>query len=70
MADNIVRKRFGKRIRKFRKERGMSQEQLALVATIERSYLGAIERGERSPTLDKIASIAKALRVKPSQLLD
>ena len=70
MTNNTVRKRFGKKIRKFRKEVGMSQEQLALVANIERSYLGAIERGERSPTLDKIASIAKALRIKPSLLLD
>jgi len=67
MADK-TRKQFGRRIKQLRKERGMTQEQLALTANIERSYLGAIERGERSPTLDKISSIAKALKVSVKDL--
>jgi len=67
MADK-TRKQFGRRIKQLRKERGMTQEQLALTANIERSYLGAIERGERSPTLDKISSIAKALKVSIEKL--
>ena len=67
MADK-TRKQFGRRIKQLRKERGMTQEQLALTANIERSYLGAIERGERSPTLDKISSIAKVLKVSIGKL--
>lgn len=39
-------KEFGKRIRQLRLEKGVSQEQLADGAGIERSYMGAIERGE------------------------
>lgn len=63
-----VRKQFGRKVRKLRKEKDMTQEQLAHDANIERSYMGAIERGQRSPTLDKISSIAKALKVPLSEL--
>lgn len=68
MDKSKIRKQFGKRIRKLRKDKDVSQEQLALTAGIERSYLGSIERGERSPTLDKIASIAKALKIPIKEL--
>lgn len=61
--DSKVRKQFGRKIRTLRKMKGMSQEALAHEANIERSYMGAIERGQRSPTLDKISAIAKALKV-------
>lgn len=62
--------RFGNRVRKIRNSQDISQERLAIDAGIERSYMGAIERGERNPTLVKIVSIAKALKVKTSELLD
>ena len=45
---------FGQLVRKYRKEKNMSQEQLALLCNIDRSYLGRIERGEVNPTLEKI----------------
>ena len=64
-----IRKQFGRRIKKLRKNRKMTQEELADSAGVERSYMGAIERGERSPTLDKIAAIAKALKVSAGELL-
>lgn len=63
-----VRRQFGRKIRALRKIRDMTQEELAHEANIERSYMGAIERGQRSPTLDKISAIAKALRVPISEL--
>lgn len=62
-------KRFGEQIRKLRKERKLSQEQLADEAHIERSYMGTIERGERNPTLHKVYKIAKALKTHSSKLL-
>lgn len=65
----IILKRFGQRVRHLRKERGITQEQLAHEAGIERSYMGAIERGERNPSLEKIHRICKALKVKSSEIL-
>ena len=62
-------KKLGNKIRKIRMEKGMSQEMVAHEAGIERSYMGAIERGERNPSYDKFLSIAKAIKVKPSELL-
>ncbi|WP_343316416.1 helix-turn-helix transcriptional regulator [Acinetobacter soli] len=60
---------FGQLVRKYRKEKKMSQEQLALVCNMDRSYLGRIERGEVNPTLEKVYDLAKNLEVLPMQLL-
>ena len=60
---------FGQLVRKYRKESNMSQEQLALLCNMDRSYLGRIERGEVNPTLEKIYEIANALKIMPSILL-
>ena len=65
-----VRRQFGKKVRALRKQKGMTQEALAHEANIERSYMGAIERGQRSPTLDKISAIAKALKIPMSEIFD
>lgn len=62
-------KKFGKRIKRLRKERGMTQEDLAFEIGVDRSYMGFIERGERNPTLGILAKIAKALKVSLSELL-
>jgi len=67
--DKQVLKKFGEQVRKLRREKGMTQEQLADAAGIERSYMGTIERGERNPTLMKVYNIAKALKVSTSELL-
>lgn len=58
-----VHVQFGRRIKTLRKERGLTQENLADLIEVDRSYMGFVERGERNPTLDKIARIAKALKV-------
>ncbi|MEO9346332.1 helix-turn-helix domain-containing protein [Acinetobacter radioresistens] len=60
---------FGLLVRKYRKERNMSQEQLALLCNMDRSYLGRVERGEVNPTLEKIYEIARALDINPQDLL-
>lgn len=60
---------FGQLVRKYRKERNMSQEQLALLCNMDRSYLGRIERGEVNPTLEKIYELAIALNMHPSSFL-
>jgi len=54
---------FGKRVRKFRKEKGLSQEQLAFKAGLHRTYIGMIERAEKNITLVNIEKIANALEV-------
>jgi transcriptional regulator with XRE-family HTH domain len=58
-----VHKDFGNRIRELRREQGVSQERLAELAGLDRTYVGGIERGERNPSLKNIAKIAAALRV-------
>ncbi|MEI7689356.1 MAG: helix-turn-helix transcriptional regulator [Candidatus Saccharibacteria bacterium] len=56
-------------MRSLRKQKGLSQEALADLAGLHRTYIGSIERGEQNISLDNINKIAKALRVKPSKLL-
>ena len=60
---------FGKHVRELRKERGLSQVELAAKVGIDRSYMGFLERGERNPSLEVIAKIAEALSVTPDELL-
>ena len=54
---------FGKRVREVRKAKGLSQEKLAEMAGIDRSYMGNIERGEKNITLKKIYEICDALDI-------
>jgi transcriptional regulator with XRE-family HTH domain len=52
---------FGNAIRAIRKEQGISQEAFALKCSLDRSYYGAVERGERNVSLTNIVRIAEAL---------
>ncbi|MBQ9508027.1 MAG: helix-turn-helix transcriptional regulator [Bacteroidales bacterium] len=61
---------FGKRVALLRKAAGFSQEQLAFECNVDRTYIGTIERGEKSPTLNTIAKIAKALGITKSELFN
>ncbi|MGQ9370694.1 helix-turn-helix domain-containing protein [Azospirillum sp. ST 5-10] len=56
-------------IRRLRRERGISQEGLALRSGIDRSYVGQIERAEHKATVVMIGRLAQALRVLPGDLL-
>jgi transcriptional regulator with XRE-family HTH domain len=58
-----IRRAFGDKIRQLRTERGLSQEALADLAKLHRTYVGSIERGERNISLDNIAKLAIALDV-------
>lgn len=59
---------FGKAVRKHREAAGMSQERLADLAGIHRTYIGDVERGERNVGLVNIQRIASALGIKVSDL--
>ncbi|MGP5296370.1 helix-turn-helix domain-containing protein [Psychrobacter faecalis] len=60
---------FGKRVREMRKTKGVSQERLAEMAGIDRSYMGNIERGEKNITLKKAYEICDALDVEIQDLV-
>lgn len=64
-----LQKKFGKTVRTLREERGISQEDLALIAGLDRSFMGKLERGITQPSLKKIFQIAEALRISPSYLI-
>lgn len=65
-----ILKGFGMRVRDLRKEKGDSQEGLALACGLDRSYIGGVERGERNISLLNIHKIARALGVAPAALLN
>ena len=60
---------LGLEIKRIRESLQKSQEALAFDAGIHRTYVSLIERGRKSPTLTVIAKLAKALNVRPSELL-
>ena len=60
---------FGKRVREIRKSKGISQERLAEMAGIDRSYMGNIERGEKNITLKKAYEICDALDIEIQNLI-
>jgi len=60
---------LGKNIAKFRNINNLKAKQLADMAEIDQSYLSQIENGKRSPSLDVLQKIAKALHVTVSELL-
>lgn len=70
MAKPNVQAAFGRKVRRLREARGWSQEHLAVVVGLDRSYVGGVERGERNISLENIAKFAKALDVPMSQLMD
>lgn len=59
---------IGKRIRAIRKSQGLSQEQLANDASLDRSYMGGIERGEHNFNVMTLIKIAKTLGIKVEEL--
>jgi transcriptional regulator with XRE-family HTH domain len=64
-----IRKKFGKRLRTLREERGWSQEEFADRAGLHRTYVSAVERGVRNPTLSVLERLAKALGVSMAELV-
>ena len=60
---------FGVNVRHHRKLKGMTQEELAAAAEMERSYVSDLERGTRNPSIAALGRIAEALEVEPHVLL-
>jgi len=64
-----VEESVGEVLRAVRKERGLSQEALALEAGVERNYVSLIELGRSSPSIRVVFKLCKVLGVQPSALL-
>lgn len=67
MHGDILRK-FGERVRELRKSQGYSQESFVAACSLDRTYLGGIERGERNVALRNILVIARTLGISVSEL--
>lgn len=67
--ENELLLRFGRGVRRLREQRDLSQEDFAELADVHRTYVGMLERGEKSPTLGTVAAWAKAFGLRPSELL-
>lgn len=65
-----ARSRVGGNIRRHRLVQDLSQESLADICGLHRTYVGSVERGERNLSLDNIVKFAKALGVQPRDLLE
>ena len=65
-----IQEQFGRNLRAYRLERNFSQEELAEVSGLHRTYISGLESGARNPTITVVDQIAKALGVKASALLD
>jgi transcriptional regulator with XRE-family HTH domain len=62
--------KFGDKVREVRIKKGLSQEQLAHLADVHRTYIGMIERAEKNITLINIEKIANALQIDVKDLLN
>lgn len=65
-----VRELFARRVKELRAARGWSQDELAAKSGLHRSYVGIVERGEKSATLDTVERIAKAFNVEVSEFFE
>jgi transcriptional regulator with XRE-family HTH domain len=60
---------FGNTLRNIRKENGYTQDQLSIYSRVDRSFISEMENGEKAPTLLTLISLAKALQMKSSALV-
>lgn len=67
---NQILKRFGKAVAELRRVTGLSQEALAERSGLHRTYVGAVERGERNPTIVSITALASGLGYPPAVLVE
>lgn len=65
----IARKTFAKNLQRLRLEQRISQEYLAELSELHRTYVGSVERGERNVSIDNMEKLAKALKVKLRDML-
>jgi len=64
-----ARRIFAQRLRQIRQIKGLSQEELADMAGLHRTYVGSVERSERNVSIDNMERLAKALEIDITELL-
>jgi len=60
---------FGQILKKYRTQRGFSQERLGFESGYHRTYISLLERGQKSPSLNTIFKLAESLNVTPSEMI-
>ena len=63
------KQQLGNNLREFRLKAELSQEELADISSLHRTYIGSVERGERNISLENIVLLSRALKILPSELL-
>ena len=69
MAGKTIKHYLGMVVRSLREKRNLSQEKLAELAKLHTTYVSLIERGKRSPTIETVDKLAKALGTEGSKLI-
>jgi transcriptional regulator with XRE-family HTH domain len=69
MGSTSVAAAFGRVLRDIREKSGLSQETLAGIADIDRTYVSLLERGLRQPTLDTLFRLSQALDISPATMV-
>ena len=64
-----LQRAVGRNLRRYRQERGLSQEAFADLVGVHRTYMGGLERGERNLTLRSVERIAETIEVDPLELM-
>ena len=64
-----LQQQFAANLRRERKAQGLSQETLAHMARLDRTYVGSVERGERNISIQNIERLAQALKLDPAELM-
>jgi len=64
-----LQRAVGRNLRRYREERGLSQEKFAELVGFHRTYMGGLERGERNLTLRSVEKLAAALHTNPLDLM-
>lgn len=64
-----IEQAFGITLRRFRQKLSLSQEKLAHLSNLDRTFISLLERGKRKPTLNTIVVISKSLNLKPHKLI-
>lgn len=64
-----LQRAVGRNLRRYRQERGLSQEAFADMVGVHRTYMGGLERGERNLTLRSVERIAAVIGVDPIELM-